>query len=173
MKKRGFQFLDEVVCLSTGCYTYDNHVKWHFIFQLNKNGMLGSTTNNASDHLRVQKERRMSAIIVTVIITYFICFTLYCNLLYCFLIADQCSFTDEFAWMAVLLFRLNCCANPITYALMNRWFRKAFKDMLCIKNWRSVADNIEQKFEERYIVCNCFYLQLPLYEAPNKRYSVQ
>jgi hypothetical protein len=24
----------------TGCHTYDNHVKWHFIFRLNKNGML-------------------------------------------------------------------------------------------------------------------------------------
>jgi hypothetical protein len=46
MKRRGFQFPDEVMRLSTGCHTYDNHIEWHFIFLLNKNGMLVHKTRN-------------------------------------------------------------------------------------------------------------------------------
>ncbi len=98
-----------------------------------KRPSLGSTTD-ASEHMRVQMERRISALVATVIVTYLICFTPYCSILYCFLITDQCKFSHEFLWLALLLIRINCCVNPVIYALMNRRFRKAFKEMLCIKN---------------------------------------
>lgn len=82
--------------------------------------------------LRFHKERKTSVMVTMVIATYCICFTPYCSILYCFLIANECAFPDAFAWIALLLLRLNCCVNPLIYASMNRKFRKAFKEMLGI-----------------------------------------
>lgn len=90
------------------------------------------TVGLAAHDLSVQRERKASVMVSTVIATYCICFIPYCSKLYCFLIANECAFPDVFAWIALLLLRLNCCVNPVIYASMNRRFRKAFKEMLGI-----------------------------------------
>ena len=43
--------------LSTGCHTYDNHIEWHFIFRINKNGMLVHKTRN---HKRGEVQQKQS-----------------------------------------------------------------------------------------------------------------
>ena len=74
-----------------------------------KRPSVASFTSDA-EHLRLQKERTVSAVVVTIIITYFICFMPYCSILYCSLITKQFNFSTSFVWIALLLIRFKLAA---------------------------------------------------------------
>ena len=89
-------------------------------------------TCSSQETFRIQRERRVTKIVVIVISAVLICFGPYCSFLYCYAITDSCGFSSEYAALSLWLIRSNCVVNPVIYGLMNNKFRNAFKEMLCV-----------------------------------------
>ena len=95
---------------------------------------IGNTTSarldNLAEKIRIQRERRISVVLITVIITFAVFFMPYCVVMFCQL-SEDCTFSPEFMWTAMMLVALSSCCNPIINGVMNKNFRKAFRNILC------------------------------------------
>ena len=91
-----------------------------------------STNSRNSVNLRMRREREISIITITVVVTFCVCWAPYCTVMVC-LARGWHNLPENFMLLALLLSILNSCCNPIIYGVLNKNFRKAFKNILWCK----------------------------------------
>lgn len=114
-----------------------SYCNYHIVHALRKSRQIH--TNYANSHianLRYQRERQMSLLTITVVVTFAICWTPYCVAMLC-LARGKCGFPEDFMLLALMLSILNSSCNPIIYGMFNKNFRKAFKNILTCKHQTS------------------------------------
>ena len=89
-----------------------------------------STNSRNSVNSRMRRERQISMLTITVVVTFSVCWAPYCTVMVC-LASGWHNLPENFMLLALLLSTLNSCCNPMIYGLLNKNFRKAFKNILC------------------------------------------
>lgn len=95
-------------------------------------GDIQSPSSQLHERIRIQRERRISVLMILLVGACFMCWTPYCVAMI-FLASGEFVPPKEFMMVAVELPALNCVCNPIIYGVMNRNFRKALRNTLCCK----------------------------------------
>ncbi|XP_028405352.1 rhodopsin, GQ-coupled-like [Dendronephthya gigantea] len=112
---------------------------YHIVHALRKSRQIH--TNNANRQIsnsRAERERRMSLLTITVVVTFTICWAPYCVAMLC-LARGKCGFPENFMLLALMLSILNSSCNPIIYGMLNKKFRRAFKNILTCKHQTSLG----------------------------------
>ena len=94
-----------------------------------------STPSRYSKGIQQCRERRITVVTFMVTITFFVCWMPYCIVTIC-LASGKSNLPQEFTSVALLMTIANSCCNPIIYGIMNRNFRKAFREILCCITYR-------------------------------------
>ena len=89
-----------------------------------------STPSRYSQEIQQRVENRITVVMFMVTITFFVCWVPYGIVTIC-LASGKTNLPKEFTSVALLMTIANSCCNPIIYGIMNRNFRKAFRQILC------------------------------------------
>ena len=112
------------------------YCNFHIVLALRKSRYIQTSQVNSNiSNSRYQRERQMSILTITVVVTFAICWVPYCAGMLC--LADKnCGFSERFMFLALMLSILNSCCNPVIYGLLNKNFRNAFKRILRCQSTR-------------------------------------
>ena len=115
------------------------YCNFHIVLALRKSRYIHTSQSNRNiSDSRHQRERQMSVLTLTVVVTFAICWAPYCAGMLC--LADKnCGFSERFMLLALMLSILNSCCNPVIYGLLNKNFRNAFKNILRCQSTRVSA----------------------------------
>ena len=114
----------------------------HVVLALRKSRYIHtSQASHSISNSRYQRERQMSVLTVTVVVTFAICWAPYCASMLC-LAHKNCGFSENFMLLALMLSILNSCCNPVIYGMLNKNFRNAFKNVLRCKSTRVSPSNV-------------------------------
>ena len=108
------------------------YCNFHIVRALRKSRQIHTNHFNTSQQrsiARYQRERTMSILTITVVITFTVCWAPYCAAMLC-LASEKCTFSENFMFLALILSILNSSCNPLIYGLLNKNFRNAFKNIL-------------------------------------------
>ena len=89
-----------------------------------------SAPSRYSKGIQQCREHRITVVTFMVTITFFVCWMPYCISTIC-LASGKSDLPKEFTSVALMMAISNSCCNPIIYGIMNRSFRKAFREILC------------------------------------------
>ena len=89
-----------------------------------------SAPSRYSKGIQQCREHRITVVTFMVTITFFVCWMPYCISTIC-LASGKSDLPKEFTSVALMMAIANSCCNPIIYGIMNRSFRKAFREILC------------------------------------------
>ena len=103
------------------------YCNFHIVHALRKSRQIHANRDNFNS--RYKRERQMSVLTITVVVTFAICWSPYCAAMVC-LARGNCGFSENFMLLALMLSILNSSCNPVIYGLLNRNFRNAFKKIL-------------------------------------------
>ena len=113
-------------------FTIIAYCNFHILRAMRKRPAYGisvSASNISAEKIRREKERQMSILVLTVIVTFMIFFTPYGVAMICVL-NGNCTFPSQFMANASNLVASNSFCNPFIYGVMNKNFRKAFREIL-------------------------------------------
>ena len=113
------------------------YCNFHIVLALRKSRYIQTSqlVNSNTSNSRHQRERQMSILTITVVVTFAICWAPYCAGMLC-LAHKNCGFSGNFMLIALILSTLNSCCNPVIYGLLNKNFRNAFKNILRCQSTR-------------------------------------
>ena len=118
------------------------YCNFHIVHALRKSRQIQTNhTNRNIFNSRHRRERQMSVLTITVVITFAICWSPYCAAMLC-LAGGNCGFSPNFMLLALMLSILNSSCNPVIYGLLNGNFRNAFKKILTCQPNRATRSNM-------------------------------
>lgn len=81
---------------------------------------------------KMRRETKAAKTLLIVVGTFVLCWTPHFIGIFC-LLAEQCSWPDEFFAITTWLAMLNSACNPVIYGVMSKQFRKRFRQILLCK----------------------------------------
>ena len=94
-----------------------------------------SAPSRYSKGIQQCREHRITVVTFMVTITFLVCWMPYCIATIC-LASGKSDLPKEFTSVALMMAIANSCCNPIIYGIMNRSFRKAFREILCCVTYK-------------------------------------
>ncbi len=125
------------------------YCNFHIVRALRMSRLIHSNPTSRCIHSRYQRERQMSILTITVVVTFAICWAPYCAAMLC-LAHGNCKFSENFMFLALILSIMNSSCNPVIYGVLNTNFRRAFKNILtCQQAGASTGNTLTTNIPER------------------------